>query len=776
MFEVSLSNLERNFELQNVKNIFEAPGRKIIGFLSVDGRVFFNINIANCDELSGIDSFSWSRDYNHLEECLGFRTYNSKLKCINEWSIQLSGEGGVVNQEGQWRLVEALTNIKDKYSDLSSNPSTCILQLNGDPVLLIQDVVVTLKLNSSSSVDITRSFQVKEFLSKDSIADSIVQKDFLFILEESGIISIYSLTQSRHIAVVKLIDYWKLVYQGIGVLSQSCKATYLAISSNLQHLLIYFTGTKFALHHVYLDDYFQHFPNHIHSIEEVASFIPEKDADEDDFDFYRKSKSTSRGWKSQVERLNSKLQVKGEIKGVGTSPLCNTSHHWFYTSKCNYKDEFSTPLKEKDVKISGFNKKIFQRQTSDRQDNSIRRSRHSSSSSQDSDSIPNKDSRHGSFILKIPKACRHSELRKLSAAIETTMLWFKGKGHGMMLLVDLQTNIQQCISFSEPTFVSTPCLDGQSPLLITSNTISAIAVGVDQEYLINKVMTYESATLAERLCQSNNWAHCSIPIHALEVGLKHRQLDTIAFFLKCREGVFSQVVESEQSINTDTEELWDALGLLLASIRENMSESQSKQYSDQLVHLTLTFVNRLIQNTWDTQKALEMDENMIDRVHDIKATSQKLMRYTCDLRGFLKDSPSWCTRTKSDVLPQTDKEFKGYYWCKDQTECEELNNFKTMSKKDVVESAILESCLPLAQAYLYQTMDQQVVMETDASSNSSADKHSDNESVTTSNSMNELIQIGRSMVIRSLINGDLNKASRILSNMYNSDHVDTPFV
>ena len=48
-------------------------------------------------------------------------------------------------------------------------------------------------------------------------------------------------------------------------------------------------------------------------------------------------------------------------------------------------------------------------------------------------------------------------------------------------------------------------------------------------------MLYGSAGVADTLCHHNAWDRCSIPMHALQVGLQHRQLDTISFFLKSRE-------------------------------------------------------------------------------------------------------------------------------------------------------------------------------------------------------------------------------------------------
>ena len=41
--------------------------------------------------------------------------------------------------------------------------------------------------------------------------------------------------------------------------------------------------------------------------------------------------------------------------------------------------------------------------------------------------------------------------------------------------------------------------------------------------------------MADAVCQINNWGRCSLPIHTLEIGLKHRQVDTVASFLKSKE-------------------------------------------------------------------------------------------------------------------------------------------------------------------------------------------------------------------------------------------------
>ena len=54
-------------------------------------------------------------------------------------------------------------------------------------------------------------------------------------------------------------------------------------------------------------------------------------------------------------------------------------------------------------------------------------------------------------------------------------------------------------------------------------------------YFSFQVIQYSDISRAELMCQFNGWSQFSIPLHTLEVGLQHKQLDTVAFFLKSRE-------------------------------------------------------------------------------------------------------------------------------------------------------------------------------------------------------------------------------------------------
>ncbi|PIK35258.1 hypothetical protein BSL78_27916 [Apostichopus japonicus] len=87
-------------------------------------------------------------------------------------------------------------------------------------------------------------------------------------------------------------------------------------------------------------------------------------------------------------------------------------------------------------------------------------------------------------------------------------------------------------SFTAPTFLAPPVEPVQPIAMVSRNKLQLLAAGVNQDILVNKLMMYKNASLAETVSHLNQWDHCSIPIHALEVGLRHRQLDTVAFFLE----------------------------------------------------------------------------------------------------------------------------------------------------------------------------------------------------------------------------------------------------
>uniref|UniRef100_A0A8C3IN44 SPG11 vesicle trafficking associated, spatacsin n=1 Tax=Chrysemys picta bellii TaxID=8478 RepID=A0A8C3IN44_CHRPI len=170
----------------------------------------------------------------------------------------------------------------------------------------------------------------------------------------------------------------------------------------------------------------------------------------------------------------------------------------------------------------------------------------------------------------------------------------------------------------------------------TEHGLSLILFGLTQEEFLNRLIIHGNAGIVDSLCHLNGWGRCSIPIHALEAGLENRQLDTVDFFLKSKENLFNLTTACslpEQSTNItpqfylrSVEELKPALDLLCSAIRENDLEAQSKHFSEQLLNLTLAFLNKQIREIFSHTE--ELDE-YLQKCVDILTT------YIIELRTFM---------------------------------------------------------------------------------------------------------------------------------------------
>uniref|UniRef100_A0A3B4X4B6 SPG11 vesicle trafficking associated, spatacsin n=1 Tax=Seriola lalandi dorsalis TaxID=1841481 RepID=A0A3B4X4B6_SERLL len=130
-----------------------------------------------------------------------------------------------------------------------------------------------------------------------------------------------------------------------------------------------------------------------------------------------------------------------------------------------------------------------------------------------------------------------------------------------------------------------------------------VLFSVSQQDLLSSLMLFGSAATVDAVCHLNSWGRCSIPIHALQAGLKNRQLDTVDFYLKSKENVlnpstgFSAADQPAASTLTDSvQELCPALDLLCSAVRDSNSEAQSRQFSEQLLNITMNFVNTQIRS------------------------------------------------------------------------------------------------------------------------------------------------------------------------------------
>uniref|UniRef100_A0A672YKB5 SPG11 vesicle trafficking associated, spatacsin n=1 Tax=Sphaeramia orbicularis TaxID=375764 RepID=A0A672YKB5_9TELE len=142
------------------------------------------------------------------------------------------------------------------------------------------------------------------------------------------------------------------------------------------------------------------------------------------------------------------------------------------------------------------------------------------------------------------------------------------------------------------------CGEKRHILLLKQTGIFQVLFSITQQDLLSKLMLFGSAATVDAVCHLNNWGRCSIPIHSLQAGLKNRQLDTVEFYLKSKENVLDPSEQPASSTLTESMsgELCPALDLLCSAVRDSHSEAQSRQFSEQLLNITLNFVNTQIRS------------------------------------------------------------------------------------------------------------------------------------------------------------------------------------
>ncbi|XP_034031424.1 LOW QUALITY PROTEIN: spatacsin [Thalassophryne amazonica] len=167
-----------------------------------------------------------------------------------------------------------------------------------------------------------------------------------------------------------------------------------------------------------------------------------------------------------------------------------------------------------------------------------------------------------------------------------------------------------------------------------------VLFSVSQQDLVSRLMLFGSAAVVDAICHLNSWGRCSIPIHALQAGLKNRQLDTVDFYLKSKENILSPSASfsnMDQPVFTElnlkgVQELCPALNLLCSAVRDSNSDVQSRQFSEQLLNITLNFVNTQIRSVLSNTQ-------YPDETEGVRNCVDVLDRYVTELRSYMKRFP-----------------------------------------------------------------------------------------------------------------------------------------
>ncbi|KAJ6662923.1 hypothetical protein lerEdw1_011127 [Lerista edwardsae] len=306
------------------------------------------------------------------------------------------------------------------------------------------------------------------------------------------------------------------------------------------------------------------------------------------------------------------------------------------------------------------------------------------------------------------------------------------ESEGLVLaLWDLETQDVMYSCVGKNSFFVECSKEEQLCLIFSEPGLSLVLFGLTQEEFLNRLIIHGTAGTVDTLCQLNGWGRCSIPIHALEAGLENRQLDTVGFFLKNKENLFSLsstccLRDQPASIMSDlylkgVEELRPALDLLCLAIRENDSEAHSKHFSEQLLNLTLSFLNKELHDVFIHVE--ELDENL-DKCVGI------LTNYITKLRPFMIKFPGEPSSTLSISCDLED----------DVPQIKQSRMWEKLRTEQTVADAISNNKLPEAQTFFRMSHNPAQNLE-------------------------ELTRIGLDLVYRSLLREDIEEASRLLKNM-----------
>uniref|UniRef100_A0A8D2LN51 SPG11 vesicle trafficking associated, spatacsin n=1 Tax=Varanus komodoensis TaxID=61221 RepID=A0A8D2LN51_VARKO len=330
------------------------------------------------------------------------------------------------------------------------------------------------------------------------------------------------------------------------------------------------------------------------------------------------------------------------------------------------------------------------------------------------------------------EGCVSLECKSVTAF--SALLTISTESEGLILVLwDLETQDVRhaCVGRNAVFVECSP--EEQLGLVFSEPGLSFFLFGMTQQEFLNRLIIHGSAGTVDALCQLNAWGRCSIPVHALEAGLENRQLDTVDFFLKNKENLFtiSPSVSAFQFPLPGMQELRPALDLLCKAIQENDLETQSKHFSEQLLNLTLSFLNKQLRDIFIHKE--ELDDNL-NRCVDI------LTSYITKLRAFMikfphKPSGVGSLRCNLEDVPLI----------------EQSAMWEEFSMEQTVAEAILNNKLPEAQTFFQLTHNPAC-------------------------SLKALKRIGQDLVYKSLLNNDLKEASRLLRNMVShTEHTHSNF-
>ncbi|XP_070207763.1 spatacsin-like isoform X2 [Littorina saxatilis] len=173
---------------------------------------------------------------------------------------------------------------------------------------------------------------------------------------------------------------------------------------------------------------------------------------------------------------------------------------------------------------------------------------------------------------------------------------------------------------------------------------------VDQEAIVSKMMEHSGAQSTDALCQLNGWGRTTVPLHALEMGLRQLQLDTVAFFLCAKEHLFSgngsnnsspthhSTPWREETHLSTINDLLPALDLFLKVINNDLADvTPPRDFCLRLLIQTLEFLHHLLKDGLVRQRQLGGTKIETAEKEDLDRAMEVVMGYISKLRDAMLD-------------------------------------------------------------------------------------------------------------------------------------------
>nr|XP_061780996.1 spatacsin [Nerophis lumbriciformis] len=640
---IEVALIPENHHCREVDNIIKAqlaPGETLLGCLEVGGTLVLwdpaNSEVAPVTIDGCYQDFSWEEPSSHHVAGGALRLLAVGSQCelavLEVDAERIPSLSMHVNECPAQRLQQAVSEQDQSACGLKV---VRVLSFVSGRCCLLVDAIWLLQLMWSPTQEVSQTLSCCRIALTDAtaVAHCCVRDDSVFAIGESGLISVYYIPNGDLLATIDLPAYFSQGLMEEELASASSSFCFLEVSSDLS-TAVAVTKAHAAIA-IDLNDYFRRHPDRLLS-ETTPTHPPflrsQQPADEDSLASSSCSLA-SLGWSVNSDRS----------WGSRLTSMYNTAQQ-------------SPPFS----------------------------SSSSSAVTSWSSSLPGRGSHQPPLHSRVPAggaavafAVPESSVPSLLSVSEfTAMLTFVSPGNMRTIgvLWDLESrNVRYHQAEGQAAPVEL-CGERHHNLLLKKAGMFQVLFSVSQHDLLTRLMLFGSAATVDAICHLNSWGRCSIPIHSLKAGVKNRQLDTVDFYLKSKENLLK--TSSASSLKERVQTLCPALDLLCSAIRESNSDAQSRQFSEQLLSITLNFVNAQIRYILT---------HMHYEEEDVRSCVDVLNEYLAELRTFMKKYP-WPAggdTHKRDVPAETEED-----------------EWELLPIEELVRLSVLTNDIPRAQAAL----------------------------------------------------------------------------